>query len=114
MPALKHVHTFERIKGKPDQYRCVHPDCSHINSKELMLGKRAKCICGQEFYLDRYQLKLKNPHCNDCSRSTAVRVDSNISDVITKAMIKIVTDEDSPELELPSDSDPFDYGDASR
>lgn len=68
MPAMKHLHTYQRLRNKPNIYRCVHPDCSHTSRKELMLGKRAMCFCGNEYFLNSNILKLKNPHCPNCTK----------------------------------------------
>lgn len=68
MPSLKHLHTFERVKIKKDVYRCIHPDCSHYTKKDYLRGKRAKCICGNDFIVTAKALRLKHPHCDACSK----------------------------------------------
>ena len=76
MPALVHVHTYERMrKPKHEYYRCLHPDCSHYIHKAFLSGKRALCSCGEEFILTIEDLRLKNPHCAFCGKSPSPRFD---------------------------------------
>jgi hypothetical protein len=67
---MKHTHTYRRVKNRPNYYQCIHPDCSHYIHKDLILNKRAICpLCGQEYILESRLIRLKQPHCFDCSRS---------------------------------------------
>lgn len=68
MPSIRHAHTYERMKSRPDYYRCIDPDCTHFTHKELMNGKRATCPCGNEFVLNLKTLKLFRPHCAYCGK----------------------------------------------
>ena len=94
MPSLKHLHIYERVKHKPEIYRCIHPECSHYDKKYLLTGKRAKCVCGNDYLLTARALKLKKPHCDSCGR---------LSDKVQKEIIaKVLKDEKEPEqLNLP-------------
>lgn len=69
MPALNHIHAYQKVNGKPNLYRCKHPDCNHFMDKKLLLGKRSMCICGKDFILGHYELRLKNPHCKECTNT---------------------------------------------
>lgn len=73
MSSMKHPHTYERIKGTKDRYRCIHPDCSHWIFKHMMRGKRATCVCGNTFILTADSLLLKNPHCENCHRNAPAK-----------------------------------------
>ena len=66
MPALKHTHQYVRMRENKDTYLCAHPDCSHYQKRELLVGKRSTCICGEEFILNYKALTLKRPHCENC------------------------------------------------
>ena len=64
----RHLHTYERIRDRPDYYRCIDPHCRHYIHKSLLLGKAAHCkYCGEEYTLTKYSLKLKVPHCDNCT-----------------------------------------------
>lgn len=63
----KHLHTYQRVKGKRDVYKCIHPDCTHFTQKELIVGKRADCpFCHNSFVLSKEALRLAKPHCSTC------------------------------------------------
>lgn len=65
----KHLHTYERMKDRPLFWRCVDPYCTHYTAKALVEGKAALCkYCGNQYIIDKYNLKLKIPHCADCTR----------------------------------------------
>lgn len=67
MAKTKHLHTYERIKGRKDYFRCVSPECSHYIHKDLLPGKLAMCKCHREYLLTSQNLKLKTPHCDECT-----------------------------------------------
>lgn len=70
MPSKKHYHIYERIGSykKPNtQYRCIDPDCTHWNYKDMLRGKRAMCECGTTYLLTWDQLRLRRPRCAKCS-----------------------------------------------
>lgn len=67
----KHIHTYARIRKRPLYFRCTHPDCSHYNHKDLLIGKRARCpICGESFILTWRELRLSKPHCPTCTKGS--------------------------------------------
>lgn len=48
---------------------CVQPDCYFKIEAHLMLGKKSLCnICGCEFVMGEYAVKLHRPHCQDCGK----------------------------------------------
>lgn len=74
MPALNHVHTYERIPGKKDQFHCTDPHCYHIISKSRLHKKASRCpSCGQEFILTHEMLKRAVPKCLNCCDTKAAR-----------------------------------------
>lgn len=68
----KHAHKLRRFTYKKtgnSVYFCTFPDCYFRVQCETMLGKRATCnLCGDEFTMTEYQIKLKSPHCAKCSK----------------------------------------------
>ncbi len=74
MPALKHVHTFERFRKNPESkhyggtYRCIHPGCTSFFKHDLLSGKKAKCKCGAEFTIEpKIHFHLTSLKCAKCS-----------------------------------------------
>lgn len=69
----KHLHRYVRSRTRKDIYRCVHPDCTHYNRAELIIGKRAECSkCGAEMIIEESQaIKYKTKYltCLNCSKS---------------------------------------------
>lgn len=78
MPAMKHLHTYQKLKSRPETFRCLHPDCTHTQKYELLIGKRAACVCGEAYFLDERILRLKTPHCEKCTRK---RSKNNVEDI---------------------------------
>lgn len=64
-------------KERKEYYRCIHPDCTHIVHRDLVRGKRATCICGQEFFMTPASMQLKNPHCEDCTKAKVGKIKIN-------------------------------------
>lgn len=67
----KHAHKLRRLTYKTGTsiYFCTLPDCFFKVQCEVMLGKKAACnLCGDEFVMNEYQIKLKSPHCMRCSK----------------------------------------------
>jgi hypothetical protein len=70
MAALRHIHTFARMKTRKGWYRCIDPYCTAKYPREEVVGKASLCTsCGREFFLTRYALKLANPTCSNCSNN---------------------------------------------
>jgi len=108
MPAIKHLHTYQRIKPKSDRYMCMHPDCSHIQRKELLVGKRAMCICGNDYYLTSNVLKLKIPHCPDCTKGKSkidpldLQLEMILPELIKPRDLQVEEDENQLALRFPA------------
>ena len=64
MGTNRHLHTYERINGSKNRFRCIDPDCTHTSTKELLLGKRAMCVkCQQDCILTKEALRRKRVWC---------------------------------------------------
>lgn len=72
MPALNHVHSYQRLDGK--RWRCTDPYCTHTTPTELVAGKASKCGCGAEFILDREAMRRRTPKCLNCSDTAKARL----------------------------------------
>lgn len=71
MSKVKHAHRLRRMtyKNGTEMYICTLPDCSFKDQTEALLGKRAMCnLCGDEFIMNAYQIRLKSPHCTNCAK----------------------------------------------
>jgi len=68
----KHTHRLKRHvypKTKTAVYFCTLPDCHYKIECALALGKNSICnICGNEFILNEYAIKLLRPHCELCGK----------------------------------------------
>lgn len=63
------THTWVRMKGKKDLFRCSAPDCKQFKNIAWLEGKRAKCpLCSKDFILTSEQLRNKTPRCQNCKR----------------------------------------------
>lgn len=70
MPALKHIHSYEKDKVFKGHYRCVHPACSSHQHKDSLRGKEATCAgCGSVFILGGYHFKRRTPKCDNCTNT---------------------------------------------
>ena len=68
MPAKDHMHIYHAVGKDRIQFMCIDSDCSHTQVRNLLIGKRAKCVCGSEYKLDYYALTRKVPKCYVCRR----------------------------------------------
>ena len=68
----KHTHKLRRhtyAKTGNSVYFCILPDCHFKIDVALALGKRVLCyLCGSEFIMNEYTIKLARPHCDGCSK----------------------------------------------
>jgi hypothetical protein len=67
----RHIHRYKRKKYPTGNaiYFCTLPDCHHKIECQLALGKRSLCnLCGNEFIMTEYHVKLHLPHCNNCGK----------------------------------------------
>src|SRR5215203_1845718 len=80
MKKVTHVHKLRRHKYPTGTfvYFCALPDCHYKIEVPLALGKRAICnICGNEFIMNEYSIKLSKPHCADCGKVKVKDGDGN-------------------------------------
>jgi hypothetical protein len=72
-----HIHKYERVilgKNNYTVFRCILPFCSHYIREELAAGKACQCNrCGKEMTLDSKAMKLRFPHCHNCTRPVQAR-----------------------------------------
>lgn len=85
---LKHCHTYKKVSQSSNQFRCLHPDCSHLIHVDLLEGKRAICNgCARDFILTKQSLKRIYPKCSECinsGKTTNVQIDSKLSEELLK------------------------------
>lgn len=64
-----HIHKYQREKlGKLVIYRCMVPGCSHYVHKNLAVNRISICwYCDTPFVMTKKSVKLKKPHCQNCS-----------------------------------------------
>lgn len=63
----KHIHTYKQVRAGSNQFKCIHPECTHLNTKELIKGKIALCNgCTSEFILTAESLRRVYPKCSKC------------------------------------------------
>ena len=93
----KHLHRYVRSRTRKDIYRCVHPDCTHYNRADLIVGKRAECSkCGEEMLIEELQAlryKTKYLTCLNCSKSKKAqefkKIKNLISNILTESGINL-------------------------
>jgi hypothetical protein len=73
MPVINHIHSYVRFSAS--QMKCADPYCSHLQTKERLLGKVSRCpICKTtDFILTRADLRLAKPRCINCSNTKEAR-----------------------------------------
>ena len=89
-----HLHEYERSKANLNIYRCIHPDCTHYQKREYLVGKRAQCHkCKDSFILMQEQLKsgrkirgIKFPVCIKCSKSPKAKDLIKLEDILVKEL----------------------------
>ncbi len=130
MPAMKHIHTYERFRKNPvsknygGTYRCIHPGCTSFAKHDLLEGKVALCRCGAEFIIEpKVHFHLKTLVCSNCSGDKRFKgkkladevvtalLDSMASPTVTPAAfpvpeMEIVLEEPKPEP-MPEQPDLF-------
>lgn len=70
MSDKKHIHKLKKHKYDTGNavYFCVL-DCNFKIEVPFAEGKETICwICGEPFTINRYTLRLKEPHCSNCGR----------------------------------------------
>jgi hypothetical protein len=67
------------------------PDCHYKIDAALSLGKRSICnICGDEFLMTEYTVKLIKPHCDRCGRVKVKDADGSTR-YVKKASNKVLS-----------------------
>ena len=67
----KHTHRLKRHRYTTGStvYFCTLPDCHFKIECVMALGKKSICnLCGNEFIMTEYTIKLAKPHCDNCSK----------------------------------------------
>jgi len=81
----EHVHSYRRIRGRPNFFMCTDPKCTHTNSKDLLLGKQALCTkCGEVFILQTQDLRYHIPVCIYCHDSPQAKKRRFLKDKIAE------------------------------
>lgn len=66
-----HIHRYKRHSYKTGTliFFCTNGSCTHKIEVALALGKPNLCnVCGKEFNLDEYALRLSKPRCINCRK----------------------------------------------
>jgi hypothetical protein len=70
MTIQKHIHRLQRHRYKTgaEVFFCTL-DCTFKIDTAFAVGKNCICnLCGREFILDESTIRLKRPHCSNCSK----------------------------------------------
>jgi hypothetical protein len=98
MPKQTHTHKLRRHKYPSGNsvFFCTLPDCHYKIDVPLALGKRSICnICGEEFIINEYTIKLAKPHCLDCGKVKVKGSDGKnryVKKVTNKVLAGVATD----------------------
>ena len=98
-----HSHKLRRHQYKSGNkvYFCILPDCNFKVDVALALGKKCICnLCGNEFIMNEYTIKLARPHCESCSKQKVKGLDGKSHFVRrgTTRVLASVAEESSDEL----------------
>lgn len=77
--AENHIHRLKRVKHKNGTkvFMCVL-NCAFRIEVPFALGKQSLCnICGEEFTMNEYSIKLAKPHCTGCGKFKVTDEDGN-------------------------------------
>lgn len=81
-----HLHRLKRTTyaSGTKVYFCTN-DCSYKIEVAFALGKIVECpICGEDFAMNEYSIKLAKPHCNNCGKMQVKDPDSGKRKFIPK------------------------------
>jgi len=90
-----HVHKLRRhaYKNGTKVYFCCLPDCNYKVDVGLAIGKRSLCnICGSEFLMNEYSIKLSKPHCSSCGK-IRVKDDNGKVKFVNKGRLEVIAGE---------------------
>lgn len=88
-----HIHKLRKHRYPSGNavFFCTLPDCHYKIDVPLALGKRTLCnICGEEFIMSEYTIKLVKPHCSDCGKVKVKDAEGN-SRYVKKVANSILT-----------------------
>lgn len=93
-----HIHRLRKHRYPSGNaiFFCTLPDCHYKIDAPLALGKVSICnICGNDFIMNEYTLKLVKPHCLDCGKVRVKDLDGKnryIKRVTSKVLSAIAAD----------------------
>lgn len=93
-----HLHRLRKHKYSTGTsvYFCTLPDCHYKIEVPLALGKRTMCnICGIEFIMNEYTLRLIKPHCADCGKVRVKDAEGRnryVKKVTSRVLANVATD----------------------
>lgn len=83
----KHIHTYGRIKKRPDYYQCMDSTCHHYIHKMYLIGKASLCTaCGKEFNLTGDDLRRSRPKCLDCANTKQAKEHRNRLSIVRNVL----------------------------
>jgi|SRR5215471_969604 len=88
-----HTHKLKKHKYPSGNtvFFCTLPDCHYKLDSALSVGKKSLCnICGDEFIMTEYTIKLTRPHCEKCGR-VKVKDANGTTRYVKKAANKILS-----------------------
>jgi hypothetical protein len=98
MPKQTHTHKLRRHRYPSGNavFFCTLPECHYKIDVPLALGKRTICnICGEEFIINEYTIKLAKPHCLDCGKVKVKGADGKsryVKKVTNRVLAGVATD----------------------
>lgn len=99
MPSRQtHTHRLKKHKYPTGNavFFCTLPDCHYKIEAPLALGKRTLCnLCGNEFIMNEYTIKLTKPHCLDCGKVKVKDKDGKdryVKKVSSKILVGVAVD----------------------
>jgi len=98
MKKQSHIHKLRKHKYSTGNavFFCTLPDCHFKIDAPLALGKRALCnICGDEFIMNEYTVKLAKPHCSNCGKVKIKDEDGNnryVKKVTNRVLANVAVD----------------------
>lgn len=74
MPALKHTHSYIKLKNREGFWKCANPACTHIRHEDFIKGKESACPdCGELLVLDGEMIRRARPLCVNCRDTKEAR-----------------------------------------
>jgi len=93
----KHLHTYKQVRAGSNQFKCIHPECTHLSTKDLIKGNLALCNgCANEFILTGEALRRVYPKCSNCikgSKNSIETIEEEIQKKIDSSAIESLVKE---------------------